>query len=701
MDSNEAGPSSETTGGHEPAEGAHFHRNSSGTVSTAGSSAGQPFGPGLSAGPDPESAADPSAESSGLNSRDEHTGDSRARGHHRVRFGIAHSEGDLPSRAAAEVTQQSRGMLSPPKSAFASPKRALTRNSSLDGHDRAALSASTSKPSIPLQPLPTSLGNGEDEQDEQDQDEILFMRQTRVASQRTAENKAKELSRQLEGGQKSKSTPALSAPGDGISPPPSPSPFSKTPQIFLDLEDIPPEDLEKRRKYGIDDDTESESEGEVPKTRLGRFIRSTRRFLGLRSSRHELSRVQATDWPASGYVTPIENRYDRQHAEDSAQAIRSSALAALLGLRAHQGSQDDLEAAETPRKGSLVATPKSSPPQSGQTTPRKHKIHVPDWHDKAEKGDSRRSSASITSLFDSSASAHRDPRSDRGPTTPRPKSSGAVETIKSLGRKKKAKRYTDIPQHVEVHIDDMVVRHKYVLKCCRAMMKYGAPTHRLEEYMRMSARALSINGQFLYIPGCMIFSFDDEFTHTAEVKVVRESQGVDLSRLTVVHSIYKAVLHDKLDPKEACTSLYNDPNPTRETPADGKHSDDLMENKPKFRAWTCVVTTGLASAFVGPFAFDARLIDMPIAFVLGSLLGFVQYVMSPKSDHYTDVFEIFAAILTSFFARLFGSLRGGSLFCFSALAQSSIALILPGYVVLCAALELQSRNIVAGSVRMV
>lgn len=64
------------------------------------------------------------------------------------------------------------------------------------------------------------------------------------------------------------------------------------------------------------------------------------------------------------------------------------------------------------------------------------------------------------------------------------------------------------------------------------------------------------------------------------------------------------------------------------------------------------------------------------------------------------MFEISAAILTSFLARAFGSIRGGSVFCFSALAQSSIALILPGYIILCGSLELQSRNIVAGSVRM-
>lgn len=92
---------------------------------------------------------------------------------------------------------------------------------------------------------------------------------------------------------------------------------------------------------------------------------------------------------------------------------------------------------------------------------------------------------------------------------------------------------------------------------------------------------------------------------------------------------------------------------------------------------------------------------MPICFLLGSILGFLQLIVAPKSELYTNVFEISAAVLTSFLARAFGSIRGGNLFCFSALAQSSIALILPGYMVLCGSLELQSRSMVAGSVRMV
>jgi uncharacterized membrane protein YjjP (DUF1212 family) len=237
---------------------------------------------------------------------------------------------------------------------------------------------------------------------------------------------------------------------------------------------------------------------------------------------------------------------------------------------------------------------------------------------------------------------------------------------------------------ITVHIAGIISRHRYLLKLCRALMMYGAPTHRLEEYMAMSARVLEIEGQFLYIPGCMIISFDDSTTHTTEVKLVRVPQGIDLGRLRDVHNIYKEVVHDKLGVEEATQRL-----------------DQVMKGKPKFSKVFRVFMYGIASACVAPFAFEGRWIDLPIAFLLGSLVGILQLVLAPSNELYANVFEVTASVITSFIARGFGSIHNGELFCFSALAQSSIALILPGYLVLCSSLELQSHNIVAGSVRMV
>ncbi|KAM5519172.1 pheromone-regulated membrane protein [Fusarium oxysporum f. sp. phaseoli] len=237
---------------------------------------------------------------------------------------------------------------------------------------------------------------------------------------------------------------------------------------------------------------------------------------------------------------------------------------------------------------------------------------------------------------------------------------------------------------ITIHIAGIIQRHRYLLKLCRALMMYGAPTHRLEEYMTMSSRVLEIEAQFLYLPGCMIISFDDSTTHTTEVKLVRVPQGIDLGRLRDVHNIYKEVVHDKIGVEEATKRL-----------------DDVNARKDKYNVWIRVFLYGVASACVAPFAFQGRFIDLPIAFFLGCIVGILQLVLAPSNELYAHVFEVSAALITSFFARAFGSIQNGKLFCFSALAQSSIALILPGYMVLCSSLELQSHNLVAGSVRMV
>ncbi len=256
-------------------------------------------------------------------------------------------------------------------------------------------------------------------------------------------------------------------------------------------------------------------------------------------------------------------------------------------------------------------------------------------------------------------------------------------------RKRKKKRKSslfrqDEEYKVTVHIAEILSRQTYLVKLCRALMSYGAPTHRLESYMAMSARVLGIEGQFLYLPGIMIISFDDSNIHTTEVRIVKTVQGLDLGKLHDAHCVYKDVIHDLVSVDDAMERL-----------------ETIATRKDRTKTWTCVLLYGLASALVAPFAFEARYIDLPIAFILGCIVGLLQLVLAPSNEIYANVFEISAAVLTSFLSRMFGSLRGSSLFCFSSLAQSSIAMILPGYMILSSSLELQNHQMVSGSVRMI
>ncbi|KAK2808671.1 hypothetical protein FQN50_004536 [Emmonsiellopsis sp. PD_5] len=430
------------------------------------------------------------------------------------------------------------------------------------------------------------------------------------------------------------------------------------------------EDLEKQAYVSDDDEDEDNFVVEDTSQRNIEALDLVRSMT--KRDFEPLSRVPAArnDLP-SGQVTPIEDP-DEYVARPT--HFKGGILSNLLRMYGQKEEQDHigLPFIQPPNR-------KLSPPSSRRSSSQPPR---PKWYDKS----SNRSTASLTNFSpkQSRSSSAAGLRGER-PTFHRSRSSGGIVGLAKHKLGSKARLEDEI--RLTVHIAEILARQRYLVKLCRALMRYGAPTHRLEEYMRMTARVLEIDGHFLYIPGVMIMAFDDTRTHTTEVKMIKSPQAVDLGRLRDVHIIYKEVVHDIIGVEEAMQRL-----------------DETMQAKPKFNVYWLILFYGCASATVGPFAFEARPIDMPISFILGALLAVLQHVIAPRSEHYANVFEISAAVLTSFLARAFGSIKKSDdtyLFCYSALAQSSIALILPGYIVLCGALELQSRNIVAGSVRMV
>ena len=428
------------------------------------------------------------------------------------------------------------------------------------------------------------------------------------------------------------------------------------------------------------------------------------------TQRHIPSHYDVDDSPLhSGQITPV---IEQRHAEDYVprpSKYRGGVLSSLIKLangtghhssgslspptlqrHAYSRSVDELSLAGT----TPVHTPGHSPPASGATTPThgKSRMFPRPWSHSRQGSESPNSIAALVGSSLNVAASQKEVGEEsvkqykqRPGVGKRSRSSDHIHQLTKKIRNVNQRRQEEykITQHIAVTLQ----RQKYILKLCTALMDYGAPTHRLEEYLRATSRVLEIEAQFLYIPGCMLISFDDATTHTAEVKLVRTNQGIDLGKLRDVHQIYKAVVHDQIDVVDAMEQL-----------------ERVTKRKDKFPIWVRILTHGLAAAAVGPFAFQARLIDLPIAFLLGCMLGTLQLVVSGYSELYANVFEIAASMLTSFAARGFGSIKysnGERIFCFSALAQSSIALILPGYAVLCASLELQSKSIVAGSVRMV
>jgi uncharacterized membrane protein YjjP (DUF1212 family) len=331
----------------------------------------------------------------------------------------------------------------------------------------------------------------------------------------------------------------------------------------------------------------------------------------------------------------------------------------------HHYAPSDASASTAANTPPTVQRPGTS---SGAATPSRKK-----WYQQEKATQPHDSHETLATLIGASAKlANPNDKKvvDSRPRHKRTNSSGLLKAWKSK---------EDQDARIKIHVADILKRQQYIIRMCRALMLFGAPTHRLEEYLAMTAKVLEINSQFLYIPGCMLISFDDVLTRTyllclftrtnllmlldtAEVKIVRTAQGVNLGKLKDTHEIYKEVLHDVISLDEALGRL-----------------DQVINASDRHPVWLCVIMYGLASAAVSVF-FQARLIDMPIILAMGCLLGLLQLVIAPLSKTYSTVFEISATILMSFLARAFGSINGGGLFCFSAIAQSAIAMILPGWV---------------------
>lgn len=229
-------------------------------------------------------------------------------------------------------------------------------------------------------------------------------------------------------------------------------------------------------------------------------------------------------------------------------------------------------------------------------------------------------------------------------------------------------------------------KHLYLSQLAKALLDYGAPTHRVQEYMHGAAACLGVPAKFFYMPDHFVLSFDDDnTTYRGDFKLVTGG-GTDLGRFDDVHTTYKLVNHGLISVEEGLYRL-----------------DSIANQKPRYPDLFLFVIYGFAAIGIGPFAYRARFIDLPINFGLGTILGVFQLKFIPASPLYNRVFEISTAIFMSFMGRMIGSIRdtgGNHIFCYSAITQSCINLILPGYWITNAGLELMNHQLVAGATRM-
>lgn len=310
-------------------------------------------------------------------------------------------------------------------------------------------------------------------------------------SQVSAQERARRLARSV--GTHSAPTTRTNSPtrfnGASSSSPSGPRGYALQP------DDIPLTDLKGRDERGADEDTEDDDESPSRRRRnrsstseAHRLVRQhTKRGSGNSFRTHVPSPGQR-----SGQVTPDGDR-DPDTYVPPPRHYRGGILSSLLKLYDEQGLgaalSDNPGGPKTQRRGhrrgssadtttntpTPRATPHSSPPSSGRNTPKpKH----PKWYKSPNHSTSSLSGliSSSTMLAQPGGASAAPKVYQHHPSAPRPKSTNPIGA--AINRISRPRLEDEI--RITIHIAETLSRQKFLVKLCRALMKYGAPTHRLE-----------------------------------------------------------------------------------------------------------------------------------------------------------------------------------------------------------------------------
>lgn len=239
------------------------------------------------------------------------------------------------------------------------------------------------------------------------------------------------------------------------------------------------------------------------------------------------------------------------------------------------------------------------------------------------------------------------------------------------------------PSAIIKHVQDIDKRRAFMLKLAKCLLAFGAPSHRIESQLATASQILDARASFVHIPNIIIVTFGDEDMASVETHFVKANGRIALTALQGVHVVYRKVLHDKMTVEEGTRRLAS-----------------ILSAPPIYSLLVRCLLAFVCGSTICVLAFGGSVIDMWISGVCAFVLQYLGLNTATKSATYANVYEISIAIIVSFVARALGTIPG-RLFCYNAIASAGVVLILPGFTILISALELTSRNILCGSVRMV
>ena len=217
----------------------------------------------------------------------------------------------------------------------------------------------------------------------------------------------------------------------------------------------------------------------------------------------------------------------------------------------------------------------------------------------------------------------------------------------------------------------------FVLALGKALHRYGTPSHRLEEAMRVICLRLDLECEVFTTPTAIIMSFGAPTE--LRTRLLRVEGGeLDMDKLEQVDDLADDVAAQKVTPAEGVEKL-----------------EHILASPRRYgyalsTAMHTITTAGMAIFFGGSWA------DIAAASVIGLMLGLLAQVAQRSSDQ-ARVFELLGAAFVAFSSSVASSWFSITP---SLVTVAALIVLLPGMSLTVAMTELATRQLIAGTARL-
>jgi uncharacterized membrane protein YjjP (DUF1212 family) len=218
----------------------------------------------------------------------------------------------------------------------------------------------------------------------------------------------------------------------------------------------------------------------------------------------------------------------------------------------------------------------------------------------------------------------------------------------------------------------------FVLALARALHRYGTPAHRLEEALRRVCVRLGLDAEVFTTPTAIIMSFGDP-THL-RTRMLRVDGGeLDMSKLARVDALTDDVVAKRVTVSEGVARL-----------------DAIVTSPRQFGRVVSTLVHGTTAGSIAVF-FGGSVADVALAAAIGLLLGVLAQALARSTDQ-ARVLELIGAAFAAFVSGLASAFW--PTIAPSLVTVASLVILLPGMSLTVAMTELATRNMIAGTARL-